>query len=146
MVQVRVPISTCWGSYLVREFAKNLQNAITFAPIKDVSTFVRRYILEEKPIRVKELQESLKRYRDIEKKTREVKDRIDALKVIRQFYEESGRKLTRSQQYDWIEMEAKVARLDMEANRLEAQSAEQQNADKKLKDAHEEQQKKIEID
>ncbi|NDP48321.1 MAG: hypothetical protein GZ085_07995 [Sulfuriferula multivorans] len=100
-------------------FARSLKNAVTFAPIKDVSEFVRRHILDDKPIRVKALQESLKNYRDIEAKTKEVRDRIAALKLVQAHYLEAARRGQRAVQYDWIEMEAAVLRLDDERVRIE---------------------------
>jgi hypothetical protein len=100
-------------------FARSVKNAVTFAPIKDVSEFVRRHILDDKPIRVKALQESLKNYRDIEAKTKEVRDRIAALKLVQAHYLEAARRGQRAVQYDWIEMEAAVLRLDDERARIE---------------------------
>lgn len=106
-------------SFEPTRFARSLKNAVTFAPIKDVSEFVRRHILDDKPIRVKALQESLKNYRDIEAKTREVRDRIAALKLVQAHYLEAARRGQRAVQYDWIEMEAAVLRLDDERARIE---------------------------
>ena len=110
-------------SFEPKRFARNLLNAVTFTPIKDVSQFVRSYILEDKPIRVKELQESLRRYRDIETKTKEVRDRIEALKLVRGYYQEAGRRLASAIQYDWMEKEAAVLRLDIEREQLETRKA-----------------------
>lgn len=112
-------------SFEPKRFARNLQNAVTFNPrlFNDVSQFVRRYILEDRPIRVKDLQDSLRRYRDIEAKTKEVKNKIDALKLIREFYGEAARQLDRALQYEWIEREAAVSRLDEEHTELEEQLA-----------------------
>lgn len=106
-------------SFEPTRFARSLKNAVTFAPIKDVSEFVRRHILDDKPIRVKALQESLKNYRDIEAKTKEVRDRIAALKLVQAHYLEAARRGQRAVQYDWIEMEAAVLRLDDERARIE---------------------------
>ena len=106
-------------SFEPTRFARSLKNAVTFAPIKDVSEFVRRHILDDKPIRVKALQESLKNYRDIEAKTKEVRDRIAALKLVQAHYLEAARRGQRAVQYDWIEMEAAVLRLDDERVRIE---------------------------
>lgn len=106
-------------SFEPTRFARSLKNAVTFAPIKDVSEFVRRHILDDKPIRVKALQESLKNYRDIEAKTKEVRDRIAALKLVQSHYLEAARRGQRAVQYDWIEMEAAVLRLDDERVRIE---------------------------
>lgn len=106
-------------SFEPTRFARSLKNAVTFAPIKDVSEFVRRHILDDKPIRVKALQESLKNYRLIEVKTKEVRDRIAALKLVQAHYLEAARRGQRAVQYDWIEMEAAVLRLDDERARIE---------------------------
>lgn len=113
-------------SFEPKRFAKNLQNAITFNPklFNDVSQFVRRYILDDHPIRVKELQDSLRRYRDIETKTKEVKAKIDSLKIVQTIYGESARQLDRALQYEWVEKEAEVLRLDEEHGELENQLAE----------------------
>ena len=93
-----------------KRFAKNLQNAITFKPISDVSQFVRDYILEHKPVRVKELQDSLHNYREIAGKTAQVKERIEALRLVLQFYQTSLRHRFRAQLMDWVEKEAAVTR------------------------------------
>ena len=113
-------------SFEPKRFAKNLQNAITFNPklFNDVSQFVRRYILDDHPIKVKELQDSLRRYRDIETKTKEVKAKIDSLKIVQIIYGEAARQLDRALQYEWIEKEAAVLRLDEEHSDLENQLAE----------------------
>jgi energy-coupling factor transporter ATP-binding protein EcfA2 len=93
-----------------KRFAKNLQNAITFKPISDVSQFVRDYILEYKPVRVKELQDSLRNYREIADKTAQVKERIEVLRLVLQFYQTSLRHRFRAQLMDWVEKEATVTR------------------------------------
>lgn len=110
-------------SFEPKRFTKNLQNAITFNPklFNDVSQFVRRYILDDHPIKVKELQDSLRRYRDIETKTKEVKAKIDSLKIVQVIYGEAARQLDRALQYEWIEKEASVSRLDEEHTNLENQ-------------------------
>lgn len=110
-------------SFEPKRFAKNLQNAITFNPklFNDVSQFVRRYILDDRPIKVKELQDSLRRYRDIEAKTKEVKAKIDSLKIVQAIYGEAARQLDRALQYEWVEKEAAVLRLDEEHSDLENQ-------------------------
>lgn len=110
-------------SFEPKRFAKNLQNAITFDPklFNDVSQFVRRYILDDRPIKVKELQDSLRRYRDIETKTKEVKAKIDSLKIVQIIYSEAARQLDRALQYEWVEKEASVSRLDEEYTKLESQ-------------------------
>lgn len=122
-------------SFEPKRFAKNLQNAITFSPklFNDVSQFVRRYILDDHPIKVKELQDSLRRYRDIETKTKEVKAKIDSLKIVQIIYGEAARQLDRALQYEWIEKEATVLRLDEEHSDLEKQLADLEDQQKDIK-------------
>lgn len=123
-------------SFEPKRFAKNLQNAITFSPklFNDVSQFVRRYILDDHPIKVKELQDSLRRYRDIETKTKEVKAKIDSLKIVQIIYGEAARQLDRALQYEWIEKEAAVLRLDEEHSDLENQIADLETQQKDITD------------
>lgn len=123
-------------SFEPKRFAKNLQNAITFNPklFNDVSQFVRRYILDDHPIKVKELQDSLRRYRDIETKTKEVKAKIDSLKIVQIIYGEAARQLDRALQYEWIEKEATVLRLDEEHSDLESQLADLEDQQKDIKE------------
>lgn len=123
-------------SFEPKRFAKNLQNAITFNPklFNDVSQFVRRYILDDHPIKVKELQDSLRRYRDIETKTKEIKAKIDSLKIVQLFYGEAARQLDRALQYEWIEKEATVLRLDEEHSALENQLADLEDQQKDIKE------------
>jgi|GEM_PF-499666 len=125
-------------SFEPKRFAKNLQNAITFNPrlFSDVSQFVRRYILEDRPIRVKDLQDSLRRYREIEAETKKVKSKIEELKVVGSFYSEAARQLDRALQYDWVQKEAEVSRLDEEHAQLNSHLAdllqEQKNVREKI--------------
>lgn len=123
-------------SFEPKRFAKNLQNAITFNPklFNDVSQFVRRYILDDHPIKVRELQDSLRRYRDIETKTKEVKAKIDSLKIVQIVYGEAAGQLDRALRYEWIEKEAAVLRLDEEHSDLESQLADLENQQKDIKD------------
>lgn len=119
-------------SFEPTRFARSLKNAVTFAPIKDVSEFVRRHILDDKPIRVKALQESLRNYRLIEVKTKEVRDRIAALKLVQAHYLEAARRGQRAVQYDWIEMEAAVLRLDNERAHIEEELEQLEQKNKAL--------------
>lgn len=97
-----------------RRFLRNFKNAITFSPIRNVSDFVRRYVLEDLPIRVHELQRSLKSYRDISAKTREVKARVEDLKTTDGLYRKAERAEQLTIQYTWAAREAELNALSAE--------------------------------
>lgn len=117
-------------------FLKNFRNAITFTPIRNVSEFVRRFILEPRPIQVRELQSSLRRYRDIHAKTREVKERIAALQTIDHKFDQGERAEQRAQHYAWAEKEAELLALEVErepqAQRLEQLDEERRHLEQEL--------------
>ena len=99
-------------------FLRNFQNAITFAPIGNVSDFVRRYILDDKPIEIDQLRRSLQSYREIKQKIDEVSQRIDALKAIDKRYREADLAAARGSQYDWVAAELRLQALDAELEPL----------------------------
>ena len=68
-------------------FLRAFRNAITFAPIRNVSDFVRGHILEERSIQVRSLQQALHHYRDIQTRTREARQREEALALIDRGYQ-----------------------------------------------------------
>jgi uncharacterized protein YPO0396 len=102
-----------------RRFLRNFKNAITFTPIRNVSDFVRRYVLEDLPIRVQELQRSLQSYRDISTKTKEVKARVEDLKLTNELYRKAERAEALAAQYAWVGWEAEYNALGAESDPLE---------------------------
>jgi uncharacterized protein YPO0396 len=106
-----------------RRFLRNFKNAITFTPIRNVSDFVRRYVLEDLPIRVQELQRSLQSYRDISAKTREVKARVEDLKLTDDLYRKAERAEALAAQHAWVGWEAEFNALAAESDPLEASLA-----------------------
>jgi energy-coupling factor transporter ATP-binding protein EcfA2/predicted nucleic acid-binding Zn-ribbon protein len=102
-----------------RRFLRNFKNAITFSPIRNVSDFVRRYVLEDLPIRVHELQRSLQSYRDISAKTREVKARVEDLKATDDLYRKAERAEQLAAQYAWAAREAELNALGAEMDPLD---------------------------
>jgi uncharacterized protein YPO0396 len=101
-----------------RRFLRNFKNAITFTPIRNVSDFVRRYVLEDLPIRVQDLQRSLQSYRDISAKTREVQARVEDLKATDELYRKGERSEQLAGQYAWVAREAELSALAAEMDPL----------------------------
>lgn len=104
-----------------QRFLKNFNNAITFAPIRNVSEFVRRYILDSRPIRIRDLQDSLRTYREIADKTREVSERLDDLKAINELYSKSERAHMLADRYAWAAAESEFNALEAEIEPLQEQ-------------------------
>lgn len=87
-------------------FLRAFKNAITFVPIRNVSDFVRRYILEDRPIQVRDLQNALQRYREIRRRTREAQERERKLKEINDLYQRAEKAEGLSVAWRWVEKEA----------------------------------------
>ncbi|WNV03148.1 SbcC/MukB-like Walker B domain-containing protein [Candidatus Methylospira mobilis] len=95
-------------------FLRSFRNAITFAPIRNVSDFVRQFVLEERPIQVRQLQQALKHYRDIRDKTEEAKKRESLLDEANQRYTRADQAERRVLSYRWAEQEARFSSVDAE--------------------------------
>lgn len=87
-------------------FLRAFKNAITFAPIRNVSDFVRSHILEERPIHVRSLQQALQNYREIQTRTREARQREDALAAIDKHYQRAEQAERLAVAWRWVEQEA----------------------------------------
>lgn len=87
-------------------FLRAFNNAITFAPIRNVSDFVRSHILEERPIHVRSLQQALQNYREIQTRTREARQREDELSVIDKHYQRAEQAERLAVTWRWVEQEA----------------------------------------
>ena len=99
-------------------FLRAFRNAITFAPIRNVSDFVRSHILEERPIQVRSLQQALQHYRDIQTRTREAKSREEALAAIDHRYQRAEQAERLGLAWRWVEQEAAFNALEAELEPL----------------------------
>ncbi len=97
-----------------RRFLRAFRNAITFAPIKNVSDFVRSHILEERDIQVKSLQQALRNYREIRKRTEEAERREKALADIDGLYRKAEQAEQLLLSWRWVEQEAAFNALEAE--------------------------------
>ncbi len=99
-------------------FLRAFRNAITFAPIRNVSDFVRHHILEERSIQVRSLQQALQHYQDIQSRTREARMREDALAVIDKHYRRAEQAEQLGVAWCWVEQEAAFNALEAEIEPL----------------------------
>jgi uncharacterized protein YPO0396 len=99
-------------------FLRAFRNAITFAPIRNVSDFVRSYILEDRPIQVRSLQQALQHYRDIQIRTREAHQREEALAAIDRQYQRAEQAERLARAWRWVEQEAAFNALEAEMEPL----------------------------
>ncbi|MGE5154659.1 MAG: ATP-binding protein, partial [Bdellovibrio bacteriovorus] len=99
-------------------FLRAFRNAITFAPIRNVSDFVRSHILEERPIQVRSLQQALQHYREIQTRTREAQAREKALDAINRNYQRAEQAERLGLAWRWVEQEAAFNALESELEPL----------------------------
>ncbi len=64
-------------------FVRTFIAALSFTDMPSVEAFVRRYLLEQRDISVRELRESIQRYREIQRTIRDLERRLEALLAIR---------------------------------------------------------------
>ncbi|MBB1090467.1 AAA family ATPase [Rhodopseudomonas palustris] len=62
---------------------KSIVNAMTLDHNQTATEFVRNYILDDDPIRIKELRESIQTYKSISETIRNMREKLDALKALR---------------------------------------------------------------
>lgn len=99
-------------------FLRAFKNAITFSPIRNVSDFVRGHILEERPIQVRSLQQALQHYRDIQARTKEARQREEALSAIDSQYQKAEQSERLGMAWRWVAKEAEFNALDAEIEPL----------------------------
>jgi len=98
-----------------RRWLRALRNAITFAPIRNVSDFVRDYVLERRPIEVRALQQALQNYRDIQGRTREARQGEEALAAMDKDYRRAEQAERLALGLRWVAAEAGFNALEAEA-------------------------------
>jgi len=98
-----------------RRWLRALRNAITFAPIRNVSDFVREYVLERRPIEVRALQQALQNYRDIQGRTREARQREEALAAMDKDHRRAEQAERLALAFRWVAAEASFNALEAEA-------------------------------
>lgn len=101
-----------------KRFLRAFRNAITFTPIKNVSEFVRKQILEVRDIQVKSLQLALRNYGEISRKTQEAKRREESLVAIDGQFRKAEQAERSWLSWRWVEQEARFNALEEELEPL----------------------------
>ncbi|SDI97939.1 Uncharacterized protein YPO0396 [Bradyrhizobium sp. Rc2d] len=73
-----------WGEQNASALQKSIVNAMTLDHNQTATQFVRNYILEDSPIGIKELRESIQTYRNISDTIRKMRLKLEALKQLRE--------------------------------------------------------------
>ncbi|TIM11731.1 SbcC/MukB-like Walker B domain-containing protein [Mesorhizobium sp.] len=87
--------------------AKAIVNGMTLNQGLSATDFVRSYILEESPMRISELRESLKTYRQVNQTIKNMRERAKRLKVVKARAEEFRNSLNEHDEEDWINRKAR---------------------------------------
>ncbi len=90
-----------------RDVIKALRAALRLEKISDPSEFIRTYMLERDDLQVQELRASLQNYRDIEEKTRSVKERIGELTEIDGLCAKIESAQERMRLLEWVSLSAR---------------------------------------
>lgn len=102
-------------------FFKLFVKAIAFKPITDIRQFVYSYVLDEKPIQIETMRETIRRYREYEELARLAKEKIIKLNQITELFEEITRLKRRINVQEYIIRRAKVENTRQEQNAVVAE-------------------------
>jgi hypothetical protein len=91
-----------YGEQNASALQKSIVNAMTLDHNQTASQFVRTYILEDSPIGIKELRESIQTYRNISDTIRKMRLKLDALKELRTILSALGEALETKFREQWI--------------------------------------------
>ncbi|RUU70492.1 hypothetical protein EOD04_06550 [Mesorhizobium sp. M2C.T.Ca.TU.009.01.2.1] len=87
--------------------AKAIVNGMTLNQGLSATDFVRNYILEESPMKIGELRESLKTYRQVNQTIKNMRERAKRLKVVKARAEDFRNFLNEHVEEDWISRKAR---------------------------------------
>lgn len=71
----------------IDQFLKAFSNALSFDQIDSATDFVRRFLLEERPLKIAQLRDSIATYRELQKTIKAAYDKLERLKTIRALVE-----------------------------------------------------------
>lgn len=91
-----------YGEQNASALQKSIVNAMTLDHNQTATQFVRDYILEDSPIGIKELRESIQTYRNISDTIRKMREKLDALKALRNILAELEQALETKYREQWI--------------------------------------------
>lgn len=83
-----VPHASFVGEHNAQSLQRAIVNAMTLDHDQTATEFVRKYILEDNRMRVRELRESIQTYRNINETIKKMRDKLEALKMLRDILDE----------------------------------------------------------
>ncbi|HET6608421.1 MAG TPA: SbcC/MukB-like Walker B domain-containing protein [Rhodopila sp.] len=98
-------------------------NAISFEQIESATDFVRRYVLESRPVRIGQLRESIATYQSVRKNIDEAQDKLNRLKAILEAIDAYKADVERRDSRRWIAGRASLDHQYHENRRLRAMAA-----------------------
>lgn len=110
------------------KFVKNFKNALRFVPIDSPTRFVREFVLDENIVHVGAFRKSLDEYRTMERKTREVHNRIEELEKVQELCKGIQRNIKNAVEYEWVVHESRFENADLKKE--EAQERLETNQEK----------------
>jgi Putative exonuclease SbcCD, C subunit/P-loop containing region of AAA domain len=125
-----------YGEQNAAALQKAVVNAMTMNQNQTATEFVRRFILEENPIRVGELRESIQTYRNINVTIQKMREKLDALKALRAILRAFEDALERKAREQWLAkraewLAARAANRDIK-ERLRTEVGQREAAHKEL--------------
>lgn len=117
-------LSTGQRFVAVDQFMKAFVNAISFEQIPSATDFVRRYLLEDRPIRIGQLRESIATYQKLRKDVQDAKDKLARLGAMRVLIGSYKDDLAAHDRYRWIAARAHLDHQFAENRRLKARHRE----------------------
>src|SRR5262249_11159874 len=97
-----VPHASFVGEQNATALQKAVVNAMTLDHDQTATEFVRKYILEDSKMRVGELRESIQTYRNINETIRKMREKLEALKALRDILAELEKAHDRTYCERWI--------------------------------------------
>ena len=102
------------------QFLKAFVNAISFEQIPSATEFVRRYLLEDRPIRIGQLRESIATYQQLRKQVQDAKEKLERLEIMQSLIGRFKEDLAALDRSRWIAVRAQLDREFSENRRLRA--------------------------
>lgn len=101
-------LSTNNRPILQREFFKAFSMASNISAIENATNFIRSYVLEDKPISVGELRDSIRKYREIKENIVSLTDKLAKLNQMKSASQEFAQKLEKDDFLRWALAAVKV--------------------------------------
>ncbi len=96
---------------------RTLKKGLQFRQQKNVTEFIRDYILPEREIDVISIENDYKQYVSIREEIEEARDRLDGYKRVINQLEKHQEKIKKSINYDWVTAELGVSEIDLKIER-----------------------------